>query len=78
MNSLGANYKIILEVLQKVSKNQLLPYQRRKPKLSDLELISLNLTAEYMSIVKMIYLENFLHFYLLRLNKVFTIEGSEN
>ncbi|MBV7441493.1 IS982 family transposase [Weeksellaceae bacterium TAE3-ERU29] len=50
MNNLGANYKIILEVLQKISKNQLLPYQRRKPKLSDLELISLNLTAEYMSI----------------------------
>ena len=50
MNNLGANYKIILKVLQKVSKNQLLPYQRRKPKLSDLELICLSLTAEYMGI----------------------------
>uniref|UniRef100_UPI0039A739FE IS982 family transposase n=1 Tax=Ornithobacterium rhinotracheale TaxID=28251 RepID=UPI0039A739FE len=50
MNNLGANYKIILGVLQKISKNQLLTYQRRKPKLSDLELISLSITAEYMGI----------------------------
>lgn len=50
MNNLNANYERILEVLRKISKDQLLAYQRRKPKLSDLELIALSLTAEYMSI----------------------------
>ena len=50
MNNLNANYKRILEVLRKISKDQLLTCQRRKPKLSDLELISLSLTAEFMSI----------------------------
>jgi len=50
MNNLNANYERILEVLQKISKDQLLAYQRRQPKMSDLELISLNLTAEFMGI----------------------------
>ena len=50
MNNLNANYERILEVLRKISKDQLLVYQRREPKLSDLEVISLSLTAEYMSI----------------------------
>lgn len=50
MNNLNANYGRILEVLRKISKEQLLTYQRRKPKMSDLELISLSLTAEFMSI----------------------------
>ena len=50
MNNLNANYERILEVLRKISKDQLLACQRRKPKLSDLELISLSLTAEFMSI----------------------------
>ena len=50
MNNLNANYERILEVLQKISKEQLLAYQRRRPKLSDLELISLSLTAEFMGI----------------------------
>ena len=50
MNNLNANYERILEVLQKISKDQLLAYQRRRPKLSDLELISLSLTAEFMGI----------------------------
>lgn len=50
MNNLRANYKRILEVLRKISKDQLLAYQRRVPKLSDLEVIALSLTAEYMSI----------------------------
>jgi len=50
MNNLNANYERILEVLRKLSKDQLLAYQRRKPKLSDLEVIALSLTAEYMSI----------------------------
>ncbi|MDX8554141.1 IS982 family transposase [Tenacibaculum sp. 1B UA] len=50
MNNLNANYERILKVLQKISKHQLLTYQRRQPKLNDLELISLSLTAEYMGI----------------------------
>ncbi len=48
MYNLNANYERILEVLQKISKEQLLAYQRRQPKMSDLELISLSLTAEFM------------------------------
>ncbi len=39
-----------MEVLRKISKEQLLTYQRRQPKLSDLELISLSLTSEFMGI----------------------------
>ena len=50
MNNLNANSKRLWEVLRKISKDQLLPYQRRKPKLSDLELISLSLTAEFLGI----------------------------
>lgn len=50
MNNLNANYERIFEVLQKLSKEQLLDYQRRRPKLSDLELICLSLTAEFMGI----------------------------
>ena len=48
MNNLNANYKRILEVLRKISKEQLLSYQRRQPRLCDLELICLSLTAEFM------------------------------
>jgi hypothetical protein len=48
MNNLSANYERILEVLQKISKEQLLAYQRRRPKMSDLALVSLSLTAEFM------------------------------
>ena len=50
MNNLNANYERIMEVLRKISKEQLLSHQRRQPKLSDLELISLSLTAEFMGI----------------------------
>ena len=50
MNNLNVNYERILEVLRKISKEQLLAYQRRQPKLIDLELISLSLTAEFMEI----------------------------
>ena len=52
MNNLDANYKRILEVLRKISNENLLSYQRRTPKLKDLELISLALTAEFMGIVQ--------------------------
>jgi hypothetical protein len=50
MNNLFANYERILEVLRKISSDTLLSYQRRKPKLSDLEVVSLILTAEFMGI----------------------------
>ena len=50
MNNLNANYERILEVLRKISNDNLLCYQRRVPKLKDLELISLALTAEFMGI----------------------------
>lgn len=50
MNNLNANYERILEVLRKISKDNLVSYQRRAPKLKDLELISLALTAEFMGI----------------------------
>ena len=50
MNNLTANYERILGVLRKISKENLLPYQRRQPKMSDLEVLSLSLTAEYMGI----------------------------
>lgn len=50
MNNLRANYERILEVLRKISNDNLLKHQRRTPKLSDLELITLSLTAEYMGI----------------------------
>ncbi|MFY7815015.1 MAG: IS982 family transposase [Chryseobacterium taeanense] len=50
MNNLQANYERILEVLRKISNDHLLEYQRRRPRLSDLELISLSLTAEYIGI----------------------------
>ena len=50
MNNLRANYERILEVLRKISTERQLPVQRRRPALSDLELISLSLTAEYMGI----------------------------
>jgi len=50
MNNLNAIYERILEVLQNISEAQLIACQRRQPKLSDLELISLSLTAEYLGI----------------------------
>ena len=50
MNNLNANYERILEILRKISKEQLLAYQIPQPTLSDLELIRLSLTAEFMGI----------------------------
>ena len=50
MNNLIQNYEIILDTLQKKCSHIECFYQIRKPKLSNLELIALNLTAEYMSI----------------------------
>ncbi|RMG81272.1 MAG: IS982 family transposase [Bacteroidetes bacterium] len=50
MNDFKANYDKILEILQQVSEKKNFLGQIRKPKLTDIELIAVNLTAEYMSI----------------------------
>lgn len=50
MHDFQANYDKILDVLQQIEPNSNFISKRKKPKLSDIELISINLTAEYMSI----------------------------
>lgn len=50
MNNFKANYNKILEVLKSITEKEQFIKQKRKPKLKDIELIAMNLTAEYMSI----------------------------
>ena len=50
MNNFIQNYEIILKNLQELSIDSQCFVQIRKPKLSNLELIAMNITAEYMSI----------------------------
>jgi len=50
MNNFEANYNKILEVLKSITEKEQFIKQKRKPKLKDIELIAMNLTAEYMSI----------------------------
>ena len=50
MNNFKANYNKILEVLKSITSKEQFLKQKRKPKLKDIELIAMNLTAEYMSI----------------------------
>ncbi len=50
MHNFQANYDKIFKVLNKIEKLNSFIVQIRKPKLSDKELIAINLTAEYMSI----------------------------
>ena len=50
MNNFKANYDKILEVLTSITKTEQFLKQKRKPRLKDIELIAMNLTAEYMSI----------------------------
>ena len=50
MNNFIQNYEIILKQLQKLNVNPNIFIQIRKPKLSNLALVALNLTAEYMGI----------------------------
>ncbi len=50
MNNFRANYNKILEVLSTITKKEDFLIQKRKPKLKDIELIAMNLTAEYMGI----------------------------
>jgi len=48
MHNFSSNYDKIYQVLKRISSEDLISYQRRKPKLSDLALVSINLTAEYL------------------------------
>lgn len=50
MSNFNRNYKKILETLQSVEKRMTLRNQIRKPKLSDMELIAIGLTSEFMGI----------------------------
>ena len=50
MNSLILNYTFILEEFRKLDILENFYYKPIKPKLSDLELIALNITAEYSGI----------------------------
>lgn len=50
MNNFRENYNKILEVLKSITEKEQFLKQKRKPKLKDIELIAMNLTAEYMSI----------------------------
>lgn len=50
MNNFKANYDKILEVLKLITLKEQFLRQNRSPKLKDIELIAMNLTAEYMSI----------------------------
>ena len=50
MNNLDAIYDFILNELRKLSMTDNFYFKPRKPKLSDLELIAINISAEYLSI----------------------------
>jgi len=50
MNNFSANYEKILDVLQQIEQKKNFLNQIRIPKLSDIELIAMDITAEYMSI----------------------------
>ena len=50
MNNLEASYNKILKTIKKLEQRDNYLLQIRKPKMSDLELVSLSLTAEYMGI----------------------------
>jgi hypothetical protein len=50
MNNFIQNYEIILSNLKEINVNTAIFKQIRKPKLSNIEIISMNLTAEHMSI----------------------------
>jgi len=56
MNNFKSNYNKILEVLKSITEKEQFLKQKRKPKLKDIELIAMNLTAEYMGQGKIILL----------------------
>lgn len=50
MHNFEEIYERILEILKDISSEQLQPYQRRRPKMSDLELVALSLSSEYLGV----------------------------
>ena len=48
MHSFKANYGKILKVPEQISRENLLPYQRRKPLLADTEVMATDPTAEHL------------------------------
>ncbi|KAA6344416.1 hypothetical protein EZS27_007969 [termite gut metagenome] len=50
MNNFSANYRKIMETLRAIESKKNFLHQKRKPKMSDRELIGIDLTAEYMDI----------------------------
>lgn len=50
MNNLDAIYDFILNELRKLTLNENFYFKPNKPKLSDLELVAINISAEYLSI----------------------------
>ncbi len=50
MSNFSANYEKILDTIQQAEKRMNFLHQIRKPRLSDIELIAVDLTSEYMSI----------------------------
>ncbi|KAA6320038.1 hypothetical protein EZS27_030136 [termite gut metagenome] len=50
MNNFSANYRKIVETLRSIESKKNFLHQIRQPKLSDIELIAIDLTAEYMGI----------------------------
>lgn len=48
MHNFKEIYERILEILKGISSEQLQPYQRRRPKMSDLEVVALSLSGEYL------------------------------
>ena len=50
INNFSKNYDKILEVLATITEKEQFLRQNRKPKLKDIELFAMNLTAEYMGI----------------------------
>ncbi|KAA6319184.1 hypothetical protein EZS27_030891 [termite gut metagenome] len=50
MNHFSANYRKIVETLRTIESKKNFLHQIRKPKLSDIDLIGIDLTAEYMGI----------------------------
>ena len=60
MNNLDAIYDFILNELRKLTLNENFYFKPIKPKLSDLELIAINISAEYLSMIQNIsYLDIF-------------------
>ncbi|KAA6335217.1 hypothetical protein EZS27_016532 [termite gut metagenome] len=51
MNNFIQNYEKIVEILQQTESTMNFLNQKRQPKLSDLELIAIDLTTEYMGMI---------------------------